>query len=61
MCTESSVTLLTDADGRHLCGDYGLKKSEQKFSKCTDFNPSEEINLIQRLLFTLYNTCHLFK
>jgi len=24
MCTESSVTLLTDADGHHLCGDYGL-------------------------------------
>jgi len=30
MCTESSVTLLTDADGHHLCGESGLKKSEGK-------------------------------
>jgi hypothetical protein len=30
MCTETSVTLLTDADGHHLCGDYGLKKSEER-------------------------------
>jgi len=27
MCTESSVTLLTDADGHHFCGHYGLKNS----------------------------------